>query len=82
MEEELTQASVWCLTDVKGDHQTYIRLHDRAMLLFAMSMAVCGESLRILCWLDMFMSEILMDDVCAGLEIPVSPISLTFCATQ
>jgi hypothetical protein len=49
------------------------------MLLFATSTAVRGESLRILRWSDMFVSEIPMDDVRVGLKIPVSPISLTFC---
>jgi len=48
------------------------------MLLFTTSTAVRGESLRILRWSDMFVSEIPMDDVRVGLKIPVSLISLTF----
>jgi hypothetical protein len=70
-EEKLTRASVWCLTDTKGDRQTFIGFCDRAMLLFATSMAVRGENLRILHWSDMFVSEIQMDDVHMGLNVPV-----------
>jgi hypothetical protein len=44
------------------------------MLLFATSTAVRGESLRILRWSDMFVSEIPMDDVRMGLKIPVGLI--------
>ena len=65
------RASVWCLTDTKGDRQTFIGFRDRAMLLFATSTAVRGESLRILRWSDMFVSEIRLDDVSMGLKIPV-----------
>ena len=71
-DEELMRASVWCLTDAKGDRQTFVLFRDRSMLLFATSTAVRGESLRILRWSDMFVSEIPMDDVCEGLKIPVS----------
>ena len=70
-EEKLTLASVWCLTDTKGDHQTFIGFCDRATLLFATLTAVRGESLRILRWLDMFVSEIRMDDVRMGLKVSV-----------
>lgn len=71
-EEELTRASLWCMTDVKGHRQTFVGLRDRAMLLFAASTAVRGESSRILLWSDMFVSEIPMDDVRMGMKIPVS----------
>jgi hypothetical protein len=69
--EELTRASLWCLTNIKGDCQTFIGFCDRAMLLFATSTAVRSESLHILCWSDMFLSEIPMDDVHMGIKIPV-----------
>jgi hypothetical protein len=78
--EELMQASLWCLTNMKGDHQTFVGFCDRAMLLFTTLTAVHGESLRILRWSDMFVLEIPMDDVHMGLKIPVSLIlPRTFC---
>jgi hypothetical protein len=73
------RASVWCLTDMKGDRQTFIGLRDRAMLLFATSTAVCGESIRILRWSDMFVSEIQMDDVHMGLKVPVGDFTQVTC---
>jgi len=72
------RASLWCLTEGRGDRQTFIGFHDRAMLLFATSMAVCGESLHILQWSDMFVSNIPMDDVRMDLKIPVGPILIYF----
>jgi hypothetical protein len=74
-EVELKRASLWCLTDFKGKRNIFIGLRDRAMMLFSASMAVRGESARILLWSDLFVSEIPMDDVRQGLKIPVSAIS-------
>lgn len=42
------------------------------MLLLKTTTAVCGSSSRILCWSDLFMSEIPMDDVCLRKKVPVS----------
>jgi hypothetical protein len=46
-----------------------------AMLLFSTTTAVRGGSSRILCWSDLFMSEIPMDDVRMGKKVPVSYIA-------
>jgi len=63
---------MWCLQSYSGTKHVYVGLHDAALLLLATSMAVRGNSARILRWSDLFMGEVLMNDVCAGKKVPVS----------
>jgi hypothetical protein len=69
--KELERCSKYCLTAFPGNRGIHLGARDRAMLLLSTSTAFRGESARILQWSDLFMSEILMDDVSDGFRVPV-----------
>jgi hypothetical protein len=66
------QCATWCLQEFSGPQRIYVGLRDAAMLLFSTTTAVRGSSSRILCWSDLFVSHIPMDDICLGRRVPVS----------
>ena len=71
-EAELVRCTTWCLQTFSGTQRVYVRLRNMAMLLFSTMTAVHGGSSWILCWSDMFISHIPMDDMRLGKRVLVS----------
>ncbi len=72
MEAKLMQCAVWCIQHFSEVQHICIGLHNAAMLLFSTATAMHGGSSHILCWSDMFVSYIPMDNVHLGEKVPVS----------
>jgi hypothetical protein len=71
-EAELIRCATWCLQNFSGRQHVYVGLQDAAMLLFSTTTAVHGSSSRILCWSDLFVSEIPMGGVHQARKVKVS----------
>ncbi|KAJ7835604.1 hypothetical protein B0H13DRAFT_2108070 [Mycena leptocephala] len=72
--EELMRCAGWCITDVKGPHNIYIGLRDRAMLLTSCSIAFRDDSTRNLLLSDLFATDVVFNAKGLGEVVPALAI--------
>ena len=77
--EELKGCLLSCLMEFSGSQYVLVGMRDQAMLLLSATTVFYGESIRMLKWSDLFLSEIPMDDVHLGYKVPVSCPTLPTC---
>jgi hypothetical protein len=64
--------------DFSGPRQTFVGIRDRAMLLMLSTLAFRGDSAQNIQWSDLFSTNVPMDDISLGAQVPVSCIFLFY----